>query len=279
MLLLVVGASIALSWFLMNLNELHNLTQETSDLGELITTEDPRWYLPGSTTDELSFKDHYTLSYHEKYEQAEWVAYRLTRSSLKLPDVDRTDWFESDPDIRSGSAHYKDYSGSGLTRGHLVPAADMAFDENAMEETFFMSNISPQERSFNGGVWRELEELVRDWAWDRSALVVITGPVLTPNLARSIGENQIAVPEMFYKIVFDEAESEIIAFLIPNKKSERHLKDYVVNVDSLEKVTGIDFFEQSLNMDMEELESFVDPDLWDFNEEKYRLRIGKWNNQ
>jgi endonuclease G len=103
----------------------------------------------------------YSLSYIEKYEQAEWVAYNISDEQLKKPNVKRTDWFETDPKVITGSAKHSDYKGSGYTRGHLVPAGDMAFEELAMKETFFMSNMSPQIRSFNNGIWRELEEQSR----------------------------------------------------------------------------------------------------------------------
>ena len=278
LLLLVIGASIALTWFLTSFQEVLDAPREKADLTELIVSEDPRWYLPSSTTDEVIYRDHYTLSYSENFEQAEWVAYKLTRSSLQQPNVERTDWFEADPLIKQGSAHYKDYSGSGMTRGHLVPAADMAFHEKAMEETFFMSNISPQDRAFNGGIWRELEEQVRKWTWDRGELIIVAGPVLNDGLKR-IGRNEVAVPEQFYKIIFDERDKEMLAFLIPNQKSERHLKGYAVSVDTLEMITGIDFFEQSLADNDSLLEISVDLAPWEFDDTKYRLRLEKWNDQ
>ena len=88
LLLLIVGASIALTWFLTNLKDVLHTSREKADLSELILSDDPRWYLPGSKTDEILFKDHYSISYNEKYEQAEWVAYRLTRASLEKPKVE-----------------------------------------------------------------------------------------------------------------------------------------------------------------------------------------------
>ncbi|MEL7222548.1 MAG: DNA/RNA non-specific endonuclease, partial [Bacteroidota bacterium] len=117
----------------------------------------------------------YSLSYNEEYEQADWVAYVLTAENLRKPWGKRNDNFRPDPAISRGSSTPNDYRGSGYDRGHMVPAADMAYDAVAMDETFLMSNISPQSRNFNQGIWRELEELTRDWAKKFKRLYIVSG--------------------------------------------------------------------------------------------------------
>ena len=130
---------------------------------------------------------NYSLSYNEDYEQADWVAYILTRDELRQPWSERVDNFRPDPAIRAGSASPNDYRGSGYDRGHMVPAADMAFDAAAKDEPILMSNISPQSRNFNQGIWRELEELTRDWAKKFGRLYVVSGPVLSEDPKGYIG--------------------------------------------------------------------------------------------
>src|SRR5574344_20414 len=138
--------------------------------------------------DQIVKHSAYTLSYSEPHEQAEWVAYVLTKSHIQK-NVDRTDKFMSDYSVTTGSASDNDYKKSGYDRGHLAPAADMAWDAQAMKESFYYSNMSPQLPGFNRGVWKRLEELVRDWAYQYDTLFVTTGPVLSDNLP-VIGANE-----------------------------------------------------------------------------------------
>lgn len=239
-------------------------------------------YWPTSTTGEIIEHLNYTLSYSEKHEQAEWVAYRLTQQSIKKPNVERSNDFRPDPRVRKGSASPRDYFGTGYDRGHLVPAGDMNFDKRAMSETFYMSNISPQIRNFNGGIWRELEENTRDWAFQNQEIFVVTGPVLTQGIREKIGDNQVSVPDMYYKVILDvkEPEKKAIAFLLPNEISYKPLSAFAVSIDEVESITGIDFFHQFLEDDFEaELEAMNDISLWEIDSKRQELRIEKWNRR
>lgn len=184
----------------------------------------------------------YTLSYSEKHEQAEWVAYLLHPEYL-IKSTERKDNFKSDPLVKTGSAELSDYKGSGYDRGHLVPSADMAFSEKANSETFYMSNMSPQKDGFNRGIWKKLEEHVRDYVRERGELYVITGPILTDSL-KEIGDNGVDIPEYYYKIIADIDSSTIttIAYLLRNEKSDLGLENFIVPIDSIETMTKIDFF-------------------------------------
>lgn len=236
--------------------------------------------MPTSTTGEVILNPYYALSYAEDYEQAEWVAYELTGERLRMPWVERTDNFMPDTKITRASASPEDYRHSGYDRGHLVPAADMAFSEEAMASTFLMSNISPQSRNFNKGIWRELEELTRDWAKKNDALYVVTGPVLTEEPKAYIGENEVAVPTAYFKVLLDYNEPQIkgIGFILPNEVSYEPLFKYAVTIDEVERQTGLDFFPNLLsNSEEEGIESQVNIDLWEFNKRKYELRTRKWN--
>ncbi len=225
---------------------------------------------------------YYTLAYNEEHEQAEWVAYILTREELEQPWQKRPDRFEEDPAVATGSATWYDYRGSGYDRGHLVPAADRAFSRQAIEETFLMSNISPQEHHFNAGIWRELEELARNWAKRNGKLYVVSGPVLNRRDKGRIGDNGVTVPAAFYKVLLDLSEPELkgIAFLLPNEISYAPLADYAVSIDSAESYTGIDFFPELMTPELEaELEEAFDLPRWPFSPEKYQRRINQWNLQ
>lgn len=223
---------------------------------------------------------YYTLSYIEKYEQPEWVAYNLSEDELKKPNVKRTDWFETDPKVITGSAKHSDYKGSGYTRGHLVPAGDMAFDEVAMKETFFMSNMSPQLRPFNNGIWRELEEQTRDWVYQNNRLFIVSGPVFSEK-PMYFKKNKIAVPDAFYKVILDYSVPEIkgIAFYIPHEVCHQPLQNYMISIDSLESITGIDFFNKTNLINLAEVEANINKSLWPVSQARYQLRIQRWNKE
>lgn len=238
-------------------------------------------YLP-TATGEVIHHTYYTLSYKEAYEQPEWVAYILTKASIIKPNVKRERDFVPDPNVSTYSATTDDYKGSGYTRGHLVPAGDMAFDATAMRETFYMSNMSPQLRQLNGGIWRELEENVRDWAYKADSLYVISGPILT-NPIKKIGKrNRVSVPSAFYKVLLDNKgpEKKAIGFIIPHELSEKRLESYMVSVSDVEAVTGIKFFGNMNNQqEISKLKTTLEPSKWSVNEKRYQLRINNWNYQ
>jgi endonuclease G, mitochondrial len=188
----------------------------------------------------------YSLVYSEEHEQAKWVAYVLNKKELS-GTFPRSDNFNEDPAVSSGSASNSDYSKSGYDRGHLAPAADMKWSEKAMSESFYYSNMSPQLPAFNRGIWKILEEKVRDWALENDSILIVTGPILPSKNEKklaTIGHNSVAVPKYYYKAILDfkKEKSKSIAFVLPNKGSKMPLKSFVVSIDSLEKLSKIDFF-------------------------------------
>ncbi|MBO4231837.1 MAG: DNA/RNA non-specific endonuclease [Bacteroidales bacterium] len=190
----------------------------------------------------------YTLSYNEQHEQADWVAYLLTRERVSNKITSRSDNFRPDPFVKTGSAELIDYksvddNGTHYDRGHLAPAADMAWDNKAMSESFFLSNMSPQTAGFNRGIWKNLEELLRAWALEYDTLFVATGPVLTSALPK-LGVNKVSIPEYYYKVILRLSENDTLAigFILPNASSKAQLSSFAVTIDSVETFTGIDFF-------------------------------------
>ncbi|GAB5399012.1 MAG: DNA/RNA non-specific endonuclease [Aureisphaera sp.] len=217
-------------------------------------------YLPGSTTGVIVRHVHYALSYSEAHEQAEWVAYEIQKNHLSDNDFDRP-YFIQDDKVKSESADWRNYKRSGYDRGHLCPAGARRFSYNAYKETFLTSNISPQDHDFNSGIWNRLEQKVRRWANEKDGVFVITGGVLKEGL-KTIGTERVSVPEEFYKIVVDASgkEPRTIAFLIPNKSSSQSYFDYVVSIDEIETVTGIDFLQGLPDSVEMKLESQVETD-------------------
>lgn len=203
----------------------------------------------------------FTLEYAEPYEQARWVAYEMDRVKASV-SITRTDNFRPDPAVKTGSAALADYSGSGYDRGHLFPAGD-AWDSASMTDCFFLSNMSPQTHSFNAGIWEKLETQVRTWATTLDTLYVVAGGVLKPGLS-TIGPDSVAVPESFYKVILCKNGADVsgIGFVMKSQNSTLPLKSFAVTIDSVEKVTGIDFFPQLPDSLETAVESRVDTAKW-----------------
>ena len=221
-------------------------------------------YFPTSTTGQIIKHTYYTLSYSEQNEQAEWVAYELTKSRV-YGEVSRTDNFREDPLVKTGSATLNDYKGSGYDRGHLAPAGDMKFSGTAMSESFYMSNMSPQTPGFNRGIWKKLEAQVRTWAVENEHIYIVTGGIFSSKIG-SIG-NGVTIPKYYYKVILDYKEPGIkaIALILPNEKGTKQLDEYVISIDRVENLTGIDFF-PALPDDLEnKLEADSDPSKWSFS--------------
>lgn len=201
----------------------------------------------------------FSLCFRDSYKDAEWVSYTLTQEKL-VKNARRTNKFTEDKNISTGSAKLSDYKASGYDRGHLAPAADMAWSEQSENESFFMSNMTPQAPQFNRGIWKELEAQVRKYAQSLDFLIVATGPVLEkqPEEYNSIGQSRVCVPEYFYKVLLAKDKSgnwQSIGFIIPNEKSEQDIFSYKVCVNEVEKRCGIDFFSALEDSIEEEVES------------------------
>ncbi len=211
----------------------------------------------------------YTLSYNEQHEQANWVAYELTDTET-VKQFNRTDRFKPDPAVKTHTADNIDYQGFGYDRGHLAPAADMGWSAITMDESFYFSNMSPQEPSFNRGIWKKMEDLVRSWAVEYKAVYVVVGPVLKPNLHKIGVETKVSVPEYYYKVVLDKVShpAKGLAFLIQNHSSSEPLSTFAFSIDSVESLTGIDFFPLLPDEEEHNLESNLCIPCWDWNKTK-----------
>lgn len=197
-----------------------------------------------------------TIMYNEKHEQATWVAHVI------MPDITsgligRSNDFRPDSLVKTGSAVEADYflretrpdgtikyDGFGYDRGHLAPSADFRWSSKALSESFLYSNMSPQVAIFNRDSWAKLEDLLRAYVMENKVpLYVVTGPLLRDGLPRiERGVNKVTIPVYYYKVAWDKTNNRAIAFIMPNKKCENPLQSYAVSIDSVETLTGLDFF-------------------------------------
>jgi endonuclease G len=228
----------------------------------------PNLYLP-ALIDGEQVVNHidYTLSYNEKAEQPSWVAYELDSNEIYGP-AKRKNNFKADSTIKTGSATLADYKGSGYDRGHLCPAADQKESDDAMSESFFMSNMSPQAPDLNRKIWADLEAVVRNFADTNGKIYVATGPILTDGPYDTIGENKVAIPNFYYKVILDYSEPEIksIGFILPNEGSDKSLESFATTINEVERETGLDFFYQLPDDIEEQIESKMSTSQWQFKE-------------
>lgn len=190
------------------------------------------------------------------------VAYEIIESET-TGDEPRKKSFEADHTI-DGCAESSDYRNSGYDRGHMAPAADMKWSKEAMEESFLMTNICPQVKSLNSGIWHRLEQRVREWAARDSSIIVVCGPIFTPGKpVEQIGEIGVAVPHRFFKALYAPGRNIGIAFIFDNDKVKGELRKYAVTIDSVERETGLDLF-YNLPDDIEnEVENQCNYKLWE----------------
>lgn len=226
--------------------------------------------------DEVVYHLAYALLYAEPYEQAKWVAHII------LPDVvrgneGRSNDFRQDDKIKTGSAVEADYflrvyhtdstftyDAFGYDRGHLAPSADFRYSKRALSESFLYSNMSPQVAQLNRGRWAELEDVIRQYAIrNNTQIYVVTGPVLKPGLRKiERGINHVSIPEQYFKVALDLTNQRAIGFIMPNKECEFPLFNYACSIDSVELLTGINFFPLLPDEAENNLERNIDVNKW-----------------
>lgn len=184
----------------------------------------------------------YTTSYNTDWLIPNWVAYELTLAEVKgtVPRAQKI--FEPDPMVKGRVANHYDYSNSGYSRGHMAPAADMKWSEQAMRESFYTINICPQLAGLNGGVWERLENRCRALAAD-GPVFICCGPIVSAR-PKKIGRNGVAVPAKFFKVLCMKRRGQwqAVGFVFPNESCKGSMFDYALTVDQVEKLTGHDFF-------------------------------------
>lgn len=217
--------------------------------------------LPDGMPDKRLAYRGFTVHFNPELHIPNCVVYELTASETE-GSVPRFGSFETDSAV-AGCANPWDYTLSGYDRGHMIPAGDLRWDSLAMRESFKMTNVCPQTRALNSGGWTKIEDKIREWAVRDSALIVVTGPVITRGM-KTIGDSQVAVPTAFFKVVLAPFATPIraIGFVLPNKAANGSLKKYAVSVDEVERRTGIDFF-SALPDDIEnDIESQLNLSVW-----------------
>ena len=220
-----------------------------------------------SESDQMIDRSGFALGYSSRRRQALWVSYILTAEHLNAKQVRRSNKFRPDPDLKFDPVRPQQYNRTGFDRGHLAPASDMTYSRETMEQSFYMTNISPQLPACNRGVWKRIETQIRAWARQESQLYVITGPIFTGE-ERFMKNTDIRIPDAFYKVALDMTPPmKMIAFIVPNRASKKPIRSFVVSVDEVESITGMDFFSNLDDATENELEKRSEIGEWKIDEE------------
>ncbi len=227
--------------------------------------------------EELVCHSAYCLVYDEKHEEAKWTAHIISRD-IATGGVNRTNDFRVDSLIKTGSSEEEDYfltiekddgtvkyDGFGYDRGHLCPSADFRWSPIGLSETYYYSNMTPQLPEFNRELWADVESFMREYVYNNPGkdLYIVTAPVLADNLPKiERGKNKVSIPVFHYKIAVDIEAKKGIAFLVSQKDLGYPIESYVVSIDSIEKITGINYYPNLSTEDEALIESKSDISQW-----------------
>lgn len=206
----------------------------------------------------------YTVSYNSDNRIPNWVSYELTADETDGPYSRKGKDFQVDISANVPQADAYDYRGSGWSRGHMAPAGDFKWDDQAMWETFYYTNCCPQDVKLNNGSWNVLENKVRSWARQFGCVSIITGPIVGKNNGGRIGSHGVVVPDAFFKALLTSASGGFqgIAFVMQNESQSQSLSESYMSINDLERITGFDFFSSLPDTVEEEVESKVDLAFW-----------------
>ena len=226
--------------------ERHNSKSQTENLESNVGDGIDGVEIPARLTgvaEQILVRSGYTVSYNKDRRLPNWVAWHLTPARLKGNAKRGNHSFSEDMDVPQPRAVDFDYVRSGYDRGHMCPAGDNKWDEKAMEESFFLTNVCPQAPSLNRGDWNEMEQACRKWAKQYGDIYIVCGPIFYKKRQKTIGNNKVAVPDAFFKVVLCMGGTpKAIGFIYKNGDGNRPKGDYANSVDEVERITGIDFF-------------------------------------
>ena len=213
--------------------------------------------VPARLTDrpeQILHRQSFTISYNKTTKTPNWVAWHLTKNHTYGRIQRETYAFDEDPGVSAPRATLDDYYNSRYDRGHMCPAGDNKWSEEAMRQTFLLTNICPQNHGLNKNAWNDLEIQCRDWAREYGAVDVVCGPVyrtatrtdgkMRPSsLQKFIGRNKVWVPDAFFKVVLCRGrDPKAIGFIYENRGGQQRMTDCMCTVDDVERLTGIDFY-------------------------------------
>lgn len=199
-------------------------------------------HCPSTIPHQLLCRLSYCLSYNKETLCPNWVAWHLTADHVD-GIYSRDNSFYEDTDAPYPRATNDDYHNSGWSRGHMCPAGDNKWSAEAMRESNLLTNICPQDRGLNSGVWNRIEMDCRKWAKRHGGIYIVCGPVFLNRQHETIGRNKVVIPEAFFKVVLClQGKPKAIGFVVRNNEGKKKRDQFINTVDDVERITGFDFF-------------------------------------
>ena len=212
--------------------------------------------------EQILLRKAYITSYNNTIKCPNWVAWHLTAEHADGA-CPRDNTYYEDESVPSPRATNEDYHESGWSRGHMCPAGDNKWDEVAMRESNLLTNICPQDRSLNSGLWNKIEQDCRKWARMYGDVYIVCGPVFLNKEHETIGKNKVVVPEAFFKVILRlNPQPAAIGFVVRNNEGRKKRDQYINTVDEVERITGMDFFPALPDEIENEVEAKSDIDDW-----------------
>lgn len=213
-------------------------------------------------SEQIIKKKAYIVSYNKDTRIPNWVAWHLTGNHSDGP-IERSNTFYEDEEVPVPRATSEDYRGSGWSRGHMCPAGDNKWDIEAMNQSFSLINVCPQDANLNSGLWNSIEIDCRNWAKKFQDIYIICGPVFYNQVHEQIGNNKVFVPEAFFKVILClNGKPKGMGFVVKNNAGTKKKDLYYNSIDQVERITGIDFFPILPDNLENDIESHLDIDVW-----------------
>lgn len=208
----------------------------------------------------------FVISYNRETKNPDWVAWHLTAEHTDGPySRSGEPYFENgeacgigkinpailqgnyfvDMEIEEPRPDFDDWSErpNGMSHGHICPAGDNKWSKEAMNQSFLLTNMCPQDASLNGGGWKKLEDKCRNWAKKYDDIYIVAGPIFYEGVKRSFGKNKIGIPDAFFKVVLCvNGQPKAIGFIYSNDSSSQSMAKNVHSIDEIEEIVGMDFF-------------------------------------
>ena len=237
-------------------------------------------------TKQILYRKGYTVSYNKHTKCPNWVAWLLTAGHTDgpysrkgvpyyledgsvvgignvTPETCRNGYFV-DMEAEEPRQQLDDWTREyNMSHGHICPAGDNKWDKAAMNQSFLLTNICPQDEKLNGGGWKKLEEKCRAWANRYGEIFIVAGPVFHEPILRTMGQGKIAIPDAFYKVVLClKGTPKAIGFVYKNDSSSQSIKNCAFSVDDVEEITGFDFFHTLSDSVEVKVEAYANLDDW-----------------
>ena len=226
---------------------------------------------PENTSEQILYRNGYTVSYNKDNKIPNWVAWHLTAEHTTGPYRRPGSAWHEDLQVPTPRATIYDYRDCGWTRGHMCPAGDNKWDKDAMYDTFLLTNCCPQDANLNSGDWNQIEMACRRWAERFGDIYIVTGPILFRQEHETIGPNKIVVPEAFFKVVLClNGKPKGIGFIRRNTNTSRRNDLYVNTISEVERITGMTFF-PTLSKEISEKVK-TQANLKDWDQDLFKLR-------